>query len=310
MDELDESLNSALERALSTYSTMDSLAEAPYSWQWAPVPSSVFWTAYQSVLGLQSASILAIMSLRIVGGEWDFAIADLLEDISMGQQMARLKFKNDPARLRLFEGLPLKDRGREARHRQALDFETSWARADAAWIFKEGVTLEVFRQRRRALRDLEEACYAAMKEELFARASLRTEAARLNEMSMEWYEAATITFAADTVPGQLIRSIPTTYDPNRPPGPLVFTRAASEGAGRAELTWRSPRARRFTLYVMRPGATDWEPLLTGTEEHSWSAGDLAPGRWRFKGCAKNNFGEGSESEVVEIAVAAMAETAA
>lgn len=310
MDELDESLNSALERALSTKAAMELLAAEAYSWIWELVPLEDYSASIQSAFQLEIVLSRKITRLRLAGANWDHAIDSLLADTAFGQQMARLKFKGIPARLRLFEGLPLKDRGREARHRQALDFETSWARADAAWIFKEGVTLESFRVRRRALRDLEEAYYTAVKDEMYARASLRTEAARLNEMSMDWYQAATITFAVETVPGQLIRSIPTTYDPNRPPGPLVFTHAASDGAGRAELTWLSPRARRFTLYVMRPGANEWESLLTGTEEHSWSAGDLAPGRWRFKGCAENNFGEGSESEVVEIAVAPMAEAVA
>lgn len=306
MDELDESLTFALERALSTSCVMEILHRPPQSWTAPVTPQEEFNGLYRTIIAGEVTSAHAMAALMAATARWDDAIDSLLADISFGQQMARLNFKNDPARLRLFEGLQLKDRGREARHRQALDFESSWAKADPEWVFKQGVTLEEFRGRRRALRDLEEAYYAAVKDDLFARASLRTDAARLNEMSMDWYEAATITFAADTIPGQLIRSIPTTYDPNRPPGPLVFTHAASEGAGRAELTWRSPRARRFTLYVMRPGATDWEPLLTGTEEHSWSAGDLAPGRWRFKGCAENKFGEGSESEVVEIAVAAMA----
>ncbi len=306
MDELDETLTFALERALSTEVTMELLARPPYAWTWEAVPLGEY-SARINVARVQEAAVCtAVAHLSYTATAWDQAIEALLADVSFGQPMARLKFKADPARLRLFNGLRLNNTGREARHRQALDFETSWAKADATWIFKDGLTLEIFRERRRALRDLEEAYFAAVKDEQFARASLRTQAAALNELSMDWYEAATITFAADTVPGQLVRSIPTTYDPNRPPGPLVFTRNESDGAGRGELSWRSPRARRFTLYAMRPGASVWEPLLRDTEEHSWSAEDLAPGLWRFKGHAQNNFGEGTESEAVEIAVAAMA----
>lgn len=306
MDELDESLAFALERALFTRATMELLLAPPYAWLWEAVPLADYSARIESAREEEQVLSKAETRLRMASAWWDDAIDALLANVSFGQPMARLKFKADPARLRLFEGLPLKDRGRESRHRQALDFETSWAKADATWIFKEGLTLEIFRERRRALRDLEEAYYAAVKDELFARATLRAQAAALNESGMDWYEAATITFAADTVPGSLVRSIPTTYDPNRPPGPLVFTRHESAGAGHGELSWRAPRARRFTLWMQRPGASAWEPLLTDTEEHSWSADDLAPGLWRFKGRALNNFGEGTESEVVEVAVAASA----
>ena len=310
MNELDESLAFALERALFTRATMELLLGPPYDWLWEAVPLTDYSARIESAREQEKVLSKAETRLRMASAWWDDAIEALLADVSFGQPMARLKFKADPARLRLFEGLSLKDRGREARHRQALDFESSWVQADATWTFKEGLTLEIFRERRRALRDLEEAYYAAVKDELFARASLRTQAAALNELSMDWYEAATITFAEDTVPGSLVRSIPTTYDPNRPPGPLVFTRHESAGAGHAELTWRSPRARRFTISVLRPGAGQWEPLLTDTEEHSWSAEDLSPGLWRFKGRTKNNFGEGTESDVAEVAIAATSKVVA
>lgn len=149
----------------------------------------------------QTVASKAEVRLHMATARWDAAIDSLFVDVSLGKQMDRLKFKGAAARLRLFDGLRLNNTGRESRHREALDFETSWAKAEATWIFKEGLTFEIFRKRRRALRDLEEAYYPAVKHELFARASLRTQASEINGMSMDWSDAATITFAAETVPG-------------------------------------------------------------------------------------------------------------
>jgi hypothetical protein len=125
-------------------------------------------------------------------------------------------------------------------------------------------------------------------------------------LCVDWYEAATATFAGETTPGALVRTVPTTYDPNRPPGPLVFTQAESPGAGVVALRWRAPRGVQYIIWALDPGATEWVKLLDGVQENSWSEENLTAGTWRFKGRAENKFGEGTESEVVPVAAVEVA----
>jgi hypothetical protein len=301
--ELSQSVDGILERAEQSMLVMNRVAESG-GWVWPGLDPVVFADAFTEAGQREDDVRRAVAVERRATGEWDWKQNEVVEDMTLGLRLARLRFKGQPAKAALFAGLKLNNTGRESRQQQALDFELSWKKADAAWVFKEELTLAVFRAHRLALRDLEEAHGGAAKDETYARGLLRESLLWLHEKSVDWYEAATATFAEQTATGAFIRTIPTTYDPNRPPGPLVFTRAESPAAGAAALRWRSPRGEKFTLWALAPGAKEWVKLLDGVKENSWSGEKLEPGTWRFKGGAVNPFGEGTESEVISVPVAA------
>ena len=296
MEELSQSVDGILERVGATQPILQ-LLEQKYAWAWPELDPAEFVQKLAEARELDVDVCEATAEVRGAAGELDVRVREVFEDVSLGLRLARLRFKRQPAKAELFAGLRLNNTGRESRQQQALDFELSWKKADPIWVF---------RAQRLALRELEEAHGAAAKDEMYARGLLRESARWLHEECVDWYEAATATFDEGTVPGQLIRTIPTTYDPNRPPGPLVFTRAESPAAGAAALRWRSPRGEKFIIWVLAPGATAWTKLLDGVKENSWSAEKLAAGTWRCKGRALNKFGEGTESEVVTVPVAAVA----
>lgn len=304
MDELTQSIDEVLERAYAARPTMQTLEGPPYNWDWPEGASGVFAERIAEVNELVVELADAEAKLSLAASLWDQSANAVYELVSLGQRMGKLRFKGQRAKLKLFERLRLNNTGRESRQQQALAFEASWKKADPAWVFKEGLALGDFRTQRRALRDLEEAHADAVKDEMFTRASLHEAGLGLHDLCVDWYEAATLTFAEDTVPGMLVRTVPTTYDPNRPPGPLVFTRVESTDAGEAALRWRAPRGSRFVIESMAPGSSDWTMLLNEAQENSWTGQGMPGGFWKFRGQALNKFGEGAWSEPVELAVPA------
>ena len=122
--------------------------------------------------------------------------------------------------------------------------------------------------------------------------------------SVKWYDMATATFAEPTVAGQLVRTIPTTYDPNRAPRRLRFTAHLSTAPNHGHLIWRAARGQRSYILAKWPGAPEFELILEGVTDHEWMGLGLMPGAWQFKGYATNQHGQGEESEVVTLTVAA------
>ena len=99
----------------------------------------------------------------------------------------------------------------------------------------------------------------------------------LNQVSVPWYAVATPNLAEYMVERQLIRTIPTSYNPNRPPGQLDFT-----------------------ILAMPPGATQYEVNLHSITYKEWMGLGLAAGLWRSKAFAKNAYMAAFESEVVQL----------
>ena len=207
-------------------------------------------------------------------------------------------------KLPLFLNVRSQSTGRDALYREALDFEKAWAKADAAWIFKLGLPLTTFKGARELI-TVKQADYAeAVKHEQGERAVLHTLAEAVNEVSVDWYQVATAHFAEFTTEGQLIRTIPTTYDPSQPPGKLSFLQLLTPAPNEVHLIWRAPRGQRSYIQAQAPGATDFSTILDGVSQTEWIGMGLAAGLWRFKGKATNQHGEGAESEMVEVLISA------
>jgi hypothetical protein len=278
------------------------LQEAPYDWEWDRITPVAFGDLIRELEEQRVTHAGAEADLGFAGSHWDHELQGLVDDAIMGVKLGRVYFKEQPVLASLFEDLRFPTAGRDGRYRQVLAFEKSWQRANAAWVFKPGLALADFRARRKAIRDLEEAHVEAERNERFERARLQHLATTLNGLCVDWYEVATASFAEPTVPGQLIRTVPTTYDPNRPPGPLKLVAQAVADSDDAQLSWRADRGVKFDIYAEGPAGGGFVRIITGATEKRWTLRGLAPGRWRLKGYAENQFGQGKESEVVELLV--------
>jgi hypothetical protein len=306
MKTLDPSLDFILERGRDTKAVMDKLAGPPHNWTWTGVSPDDFGDKIASVDAQIKALADAEAATTAAAAHWDQQLDSLLEAAALGLRLGRVKFKEQPIKLRLFEGLRTNGTGRDARYKQALDFEAAWEKADPTWQFKPTLTLAVFKTNRLAITGLQEAHVAAEKHEQHERAYLHSLAEAVNQVNVDWYEVATATFGEKSVAGQLVRTIPTTYDPNRPPSQLVFTESLTPAPSQAQVSWRAARGERFYISAQAPGAAAFELILNGTAETEWTGQRLAAGLWRFKGYASNQFGNGPESDVVELTVAVAA----
>lgn len=304
MDTFDESLNFILERSLDTHQTMLTLSAPPYGWAWSGESPGSFLGRLDFVNA--QIPILARAEAATGGAatQWDLELAGLIADAQLGTHLARVRYQNQPGKLQYFRNLEYRGTGRDARYAQALAFEVSWEKAEPNWVFKPGLTLAAYRARREAVPMITERAHvSAAKEEQHQRAILHDWADEMNKVCVNWYAVATATFAEDTVPGQLVRTIPTTYNPNRPPGQFLFTSHMSGAPNSAHLLWRAARGEKFYILAQAPGSNSFDLILDGVTIKEWMGLGLSAGLWQFKGYATNAQGTGEESEVVEVSIA-------
>jgi hypothetical protein len=306
MKSLSPILEDILDRAGDTASVMLELAGPPLNWTWNGTSPNNFRNQIEGVD--QQVAVLADAETAVTtaAADWDASLGSLVDDGSLGLRLARVRFKDQPVKLALFDGIALASDGRESRYQFALDFEAAWKRAEPAWVFKDGVTLASYTARREAIRGKETAYRDAVKNEQHERAYLHSLAAAVNDGSVDWYAVATATFPEATVAGQLVRTIPTTYNPDQPPSKLVFVEHLSPAPSEGRLKWRASRGEHFFILGKGPGAPEFELMLNGVTETEWLGQGLAPGLWEFKGYARNAHGNGPVSEVVSLTVAVAA----
>lgn len=303
---VDEAIDFIFERARETKVVMTTLVAPPYNKMWEGISPNNFDGMIDALDEQQDVLTDKATLTSLAAAEWDHDIALLLADAVYGSSLARVKWKGDPVRRHLFEGLRNSAGGREEGYRAALDFESSWRAADAAWVFNPPLTLALFKQRREALRLRESAHIEADKTESLERSLFHVMANDVNEISVDWYETATTWFGPNTVPGALVRTIPTTYDPNRAPGVLAFKEMVSPAPNQMHLKWRAPRGEKFYIRAKGPGQPSFLNILDGVTDREWLGLGLAAGAWQLEGWATNQFGTGATSGVITVNIAAVA----
>ena len=300
----DIALDTNLERAYATKPIMDTLAAAPYLWSWGGMSPNNYGDQRQAVEVQIVGLGLARAATGVAATQWDLDLDGLIAAASDGSRLARGRYKAQPVKFQLFEGLKYPTAGRTARYQQALDFEVAWQLAEPAWVFQTGLTLAAYRLRREAIVTGAQVAHAAADAaEGHERAKLHFMADELHRVSVDWYEEATVKFDADTVPGQLVRTIPTSYNPNRGPTQLKFTAHMSGAPNTIHLVWRAARGEHFFIKAKGPGAANFSTILNGVTDTEWVGLGMAPGAWEFEGYATNQYGQGEMSAVAPVLVA-------
>ncbi len=256
-------------------------------------------------------------------------VADLLADLSTkrglldtavaltgrrGQTiltLAKIKWRNDVAKLGSFQRIHFSSDGRLTILKDALAVESAWESADPAWvpITEEGtpplpITLAVFKAQR-------EAAGALLKPESDAHAAWSKQDKTLGEMcdalnqnSIPWYGSVTAVFPEGTTLGDMIRStVPTTYTPPaEPPGPITFTHAASPAAGELTASVTAARAATFDFYRKGPGEPAFVQVVHLSQNNEYNATGLPPGTYLLKGQGHNSGGYGPLSAEQSVVV--------
>lgn len=225
--------------------------------------------------------------------------------------LAKIKWRNDPAKLGSFQRIHFDSDGRLAILKDALAVESAWEAADPAWvpITEEGtppvpITLAVFKAQR-------EAAGALLKPESDAQAAWSKQDKTLGEMcdalnqnSIPWYGSVTAVFPAGTALGDMIRStVPTTYTPPaNPPGVATFTHAESPAPGELTAGLAATGAATYSFYRKGPGDADFVEVVHLSTNDEYSATGLAAGTYLLKGQGHNSGGYGPMSAQQSVVV--------
>lgn len=249
----------------------------------------------EGVLGLAEAG------QSVAAGLLDDALAAWHDESVLTLKVGRVKFgAHNPA----WRKLTANGGGRDRIIAEGNKIAEAWRKSNVLWVPQAGKTLAAF--------DLLGAAAAA---KFNAHSGAETEADKQRgllwekadytwDLCVEWYEMATAAFEADTPTGYLIRTIPTTYNPNEAPGQLQFTQVFSPAPNQLKLTWHAPRGQHFNIFAKMPGALGFQQILSNVTQTSWMGEGMTAGEWMFKGEAKNSAGLGEMSAIITVPVSA------
>ena len=136
-------------------------------------------------------------------------------------------------------------------------------------------------------------------------AALNDKAARVDQDNVDWYAAVTRKFAAGTPEGDLVRSnVPTTSRPEEPVQQAVISNLIVSG-GNIHFDVHAPGATRYTYLQKLSGAAAFVVVLADSLETSFNLQGQPVGVHLFKAVPSNSRGDGPESAVVQVTVAAV-----
>lgn len=288
------------------HKTRSAQAEIAGVWVWDEKTLAVWDTDIAAVHTQNDVLADAEADKNGLAGELDVLLAALHNNTVKGLNIAKAKYRNDPAKLHLFKNVTANANSRAGQLEEARLFESAWRDADAAWLPVAGMTLAGFKTARLA-------CDAKLEAYDDAKANWRGEAGKFNVMlealedaCVGWYKAATAVFPEGTAEGDMIRgTVPTTYTP--PPGdlpeqPVITAAMAATGQG-YHLDFSGENATSHEVWGKAPGETEFVLIADGIVSGDYDATGQAVGGWESKVYGRNANGLGPASEVASITVA-------
>jgi hypothetical protein len=231
-----QNIEFTLQRAVATRAAQTSLSPG---WVWEE-KTLVQWDT--SITGLETqmeTETDAEAEMIAKRGETDAAIDALHSLTARSLRMAKNRYRNDPAKLAVFQNLRGDSGSRAGKIQDALEWESGWEKTDALWVPLPGITLANFKTSRLAAITLLEAFAGKKAAWESADAVLDAQGRALSADCVAWYEAATTVFPEGTPEGDMIRStVPTSYTPpSSPPTALLIASATPQPGGSIQVTY-------------------------------------------------------------------------
>jgi hypothetical protein len=295
------------DRAAQTGAVMVQLANNPPGWTAEDfISPQNFVDMVNSILPIENELSLREAALALAGGEWD-AVLDPWHDESVCVlSLARPKFRGS-SKAPAWRNLRANSRGRDQVMKTGQDIIAAWQTSNPNWVPKAGLTLAAFTGRQTAAATKAAAHNTADKLADMKRGELHDLLNEVYDLSVRWYEIATGYWPEDSIEGSLIRTIPTSYNPNAAPGQLHFKLRFSPSPNNVQLGWEAPRGEHYDIYALAPNAPEFVKILSNVTQTMWQGQGLTAGPWAFKGEARNADGLGAVSDVIVVTVqAAMA----
>ena len=288
-------------RALATRSAQANIASA---WTWSQKTLAQWDADITALEGLIANETVKRVQWRNAAELWQSDVNKIQDITRQVATLGLVQFRNDPATLKLFEALGTDGESRSDVYAQGLAAQAVWAEADETWEISAALTPASFGQ-------LLSSCTAAQKAESPALTAWRRAAVELNNKAelvdrdnIAWYTEATRRFPVGTVEGDLIRSaVPSTSRPEQPVGQAVISNLLVSGSD-IHFDCAAPGATRFTYLQQMPGSPAFVVIQADTPQAHVMLHGQAAGLHRFKAFGSNSRGQGPDSEVAQVTVAA------
>jgi hypothetical protein len=172
-------------------------------------------TVTPPVIGQEEIASQAQRALAAAEGAWKTQLKALHQLTVQGLNMAKTKFRNDPANLAVVAGLHADGTTPEEILAQVLAWESAWGKIAPTWNPSTTNTFADYKTlRKQCAEDLQIAFKDAGSAASEEAGKAEQMAKDLNDVVVAWYADATKMFAVGTPEGDMIRStVPTTYTP-------------------------------------------------------------------------------------------------
>ena len=209
----------------------------------------------------------------------------------------------------LFQLIRTDARARTDIYADVLQARDAWSEADGAWVVKLSETESIGNG---AFGSLLGSCLARQATHSakfnawrLAASVVMSQAEKLDQDCIAWYEEATRIFAEGTAYGDMIRtSVPTTTRPPQPVGQATVQVMAS--GSDIHIDAAAEHATKFTFFHKPPGSPIFLVVVTDSEENHITLHNQPPGVHIVKAYGTNSDGDGPQSVEVNVTVAQQA----
>lgn len=300
------SIEWAVDRATATRNVQ---AEILAFFLW-PERTVAQWDAdLAAIVVARLAELQARVALKSQAETLDNTLAEIEGASRRVVRLAKTHYRNDPVKLGMFEDLTITGVSRDVILKEGREVQAIWSEVDGTWRPAEDLTnggfgsliasgeaqLLVWGRKHAAWRHK-----ARLVEDL---------ALKLDDLNVAWYSDATTELAEGTVAGDLVRTVPTTYNPPPEVGQAVLSNVMTAPEGTIHFDADAPHATKFTYLHKGPGMEDYEILVANTAERSFTYHNALPGLHLFKSFGENSAGHGPDSATLAVEVQAQANVA-
>lgn len=237
---------------------------------------------------------------------WDNTLAEIKAVTATIKRQGSFRFGGDAVKKGFFARLKIDGRSREDIYQQGKQARDAWQEVDAAWKLSGDYLLSAFSSLLASSIALDNAHGPKFTAWRKTASTLNNKARTINRDNVAWYAEATRKFKKGTAEGDMIRStVPTTTRPAQPVGLAAISNVMVAGTA-VHFDFTALHATRFTVFHKAPGSPVFLVVVTETKERSFTFHDLAPGEHEFTVAGVNAKGEGPQSVVVKVTVAAAA----
>ncbi len=221
----------SVDRAIKTISAA---RQVDTKWSWPDATPDQMQTQLETITGNSSSTPPVVGQEEIADqahrtrdgayGTWRAQLNALHQFTVQGLNMAKNKFRNDPASLAVLAGLRATGKTTEKILTEALAWESAWNQLAPTWSPTPANTLAALKTlRKQCAEDLQTTFTNADSASHEQSAKLDQMCSGLEAVNVAWYADATRIFPVGTAEGDMIRStVPTTYTPSTstpPPAP-------------------------------------------------------------------------------------------